>query len=118
MYNVQLIHSFHCFEFIELTLFKEFGINNPVYDEIKDCPETLNQNDVTQSLKEMMTKSVNVLDLSHKMKDKLKGLGLNTIQDVYNAPESKLMEAYYVGQKRARQMKAVAMASVYEYLIG
>ena len=118
MYNVQLIHRFHCFEFIELTLFKEFGINNPVYDEIKDCPEALNQNDVTQSLKEMMTKSVNVLDLSHKMKDKLKGLGLNTIQDVYNAPESKLMEAYYVGQKRARQMKAVAMASVYEYLIG
>lgn len=99
-------------------VFKEFGINNPVYDEIKDCPEALNQNDVTQSLKEMMTKSVNVLDLSHKMKDKLKGLGLNTIQDVYNAPESKLMEAYYVGQKRARQMKAVAMASVYEYLIG
>lgn len=99
-------------------VFKEFGINNPVYDDIKNCPEALNQNDVTQSLKEMMQKSIDVLDLSDKMKTKLRNLGLHSIQDVYNAPEAKLMEAYYVGQKRARQMKSVAMASVYEYLIG
>ena len=43
---------------------------------------------------------------------------LMDIKEYYNAPESKLIEAYYVGQKRARQMKAVAMASVCEYLIG
>ena len=56
--------------------------------------------------------------MSNNMKVKLHELGLNTIKDVLSATEAELMQAYYVGNKRARMMKNVALTSVYEYLIG
>ena len=98
--------------------FIEFGMNNPAFNGIKDKLQTIDNNDMSASLEQQISKDIAVLDLSFTMKNKLRDVGLNTIKDVLSASENKLMEAYYVGEKRARMMKRVALTSVYEYLIG
>ena len=65
-----------------------------------------------------ISQNLDILPMSVNMKTKLHELGFKTIKDVLNATEAKLMQAYYVGNKRARMMKNVALTSVYEYLIG
>lgn len=98
--------------------FIEFGMNSPAFNDIKDQLQAIGNNDISDSLNRQISKDINVLDLSYTMKQKLRDVGLNSIKDVLNATENKLMEAYYVGEKRARMMKRVALTSVYEYLIG
>lgn len=51
---------------------------------------------------------------SHRMME----LGLNTVRDVLNATESKLKEANYIGDVRARRMRNAAVAAILEYLSG
>ena len=96
----------------------EYGMNSPVFNDIKDRLQAIQDNDMAESLELQISKPLDVLDLSYKMKEKLHEVGLNSVKDVLNAPEEKLKEASYVGDKRARRMKQVALTSVYEYLIG
>ena len=96
----------------------EYGMNSPVFNDIKDKLQAIQDNDMAKSLELQISKPLDVLDLSYKMKNKLREVGLNSVKDVLNAPEEKLKEASYVGDKRARRMKQVALTSVYEYLIG
>lgn len=97
--------------------FAEFGANSPAFDGIKDSLSVISDNEVSDSLQNQLNKSIGVLDISSRMKDKLREIGVNTVREVMEAPESKLMQAYYVGQVRSRNMKTAAMNSVYEYLI-
>ena len=59
-----------------------------------------------------------MLEITEWQKSKLKELNINTIGDLLQSTESKLMMAYYVGEVKARQMKNAAMAAVFEYLFG
>lgn len=95
----------------------EFGANSAAYTDIKDNLQAINQNDISDSLENLLGKNLDELGLSWNMKQKLHTLGLQTIKDVLNSTEEKLKEAYYVGNVRARYMKSVALNSVYEYLI-
>lgn len=97
--------------------FVEFGANSPAYDEIKDSLSVISENEVSDSLRNQLCKTIDVLDISPKMKDKLREIGINTVRDVMDATEYQLMEAPYVGVKRSRDMKNAALHSVYEYLI-
>ena len=92
-------------------------MNGPAFEPIKDCLEVFKDNNVTEALTFQLNKNISVLELTPKMKDKLRSVGLNTIKDVLTAPESKLQEAPYVGQKRSRMMKNRALIPIYEYLI-
>jgi ERCC4-type nuclease len=58
------------------------------------------------------------LDITEWQKERLKSMDLNSVGDVLRATETKLREAYYVGEKRARRMRNAAIAAVYEYLLG
>ena len=97
--------------------FAEFGATSPAFDSIKDSLSVISENEVSDSLQNQLNKTINVLDISPRMKEKLREIGLHTVREVMEAPESKLMQAYYVGQVRSRYMKTAAMNSVYEYLI-
>lgn len=97
--------------------FVEFGATSPAFEGIKDSLSVISDNDVSDSLEKQLSKNIGVLDISSRMKEKLREIGINTVREVMEAPESKLMQAYYVGQVRSRSMKTAAMNSVYEYLI-
>ena len=96
----------------------EFGMNNshlkPLIDEIPNFTE----NDTTEILEKELNKPINVLDLTHWIKETLQSINILTVRDILNTTEENLKRAYYVGEKRARLVKSAAIASVYEYLNG
>ncbi|MGF6989799.1 hypothetical protein M2150_001042 [Lachnospiraceae bacterium PM6-15] len=96
----------------------EFGMNNGAFDSLIKSGISDKQIDLSIQLKSQMEKSIDILDLTPWQKDKLHGENLNTIDDVLRASESDIMNAYYVGDVRARQMKNSAYAAIYEYLAG
>lgn len=69
-------------------------------------------------LEQQLSKPNTVLDITPWQLAKLNELDLATVGDVLAATESKLKEAHYVGDVRARRMRDAAVASVLEYLSG
>ena len=96
----------------------EFGANHASYKALTDHEGELGDIEEGFDLDEQLAKSNTVLDITPWQLSKLDGLGLLTVGKVLDAGEDKLKEAYYVGDKRARQMRNAALASVLEYLSG
>lgn len=93
----------------------EYGSNWDSFDEIRGIVI-----DTTGSvaIAQQVIKSINTLDLTDWQKRKLHDLEIDTIGELIDVDESKLKEAYYVADVRARQMKNAAVAAVCEYLLG
>ena len=96
----------------------EFGANHPAFKSLADQAARLPEESNAAALKEQLAKPIDVLDVSEWQRGKLAELGLLTVGDVLKASERKLMEASYVGNVRARQMRNAAVAAVLEYLSG
>lgn len=96
----------------------EFGANHPAYKSLLDMDVIPGDSDEGFDLREQLAKSNIVLDITAWQRAKLNELGLSTVGDVLSASEDGLKKAHYVGDKRARQMRNAAMASVLEYLSG
>lgn len=96
----------------------EFGANHPTYKRLLEHVAGIAAGHGPFSLQTQMLKPVEVLDLSPWQMEKLHELGLVTVGQVFAAPEEKLKEASYVGNKRARRMRNAAVAAVLEYLSG
>lgn len=93
----------------------EFGSNNSTFSKIKGAIIDTRGN---VAIAQQVVKCIDTLDLTDWQKGTLHTLGINTIGELINVEESKLKEAYYVSDVRARQMKNAAVAAVCEYLLG
>lgn len=89
--------------------FAEFGATGHAFDSIKDSLSVTSENEVSDSLLNQLNKTINVLDISPRMKEKLREIGLHTVHEVMEAPESKPMQAYYVGQGRSCYMRTESL---------
>ena len=106
---------------LSIKKFPEFGKNHSSY---VSCENIINFNDDSQkyeqSLKSMLSKSIDVLGLlTAWQKEKLKGAGIKTIEQLHSNTEDNLIEKIYnVGPARARIMKNAAAAELLEYISG
>ena len=96
----------------------EYGMNHPAYNVLLETDPVINGTNMETLVQERLTDSIEALDITEWLKSRLNELELFNIGDVINAPEEKLQEARFVGQKRARQIHNAALAAVYEYLSG
>lgn len=96
----------------------EFGANNPAYKSLTEQEARLGDFEEVFDLAEQLLKSNTVLDITAWQRSTLNSLDLFTVGQVLDVSEDKLKEAFYVGDKRARQMRNAALASVLEYLSG
>lgn len=96
----------------------EYGNNYSFYEPLLSQVPDFKEANMTEALLKQLENPIDDLDLSSWEISTIKSLGLNTIGDILNATESKLQSAPYVGEKRARRIKNVAIAAVYEYLSG
>lgn len=96
----------------------EYGANSKNYNDLLVAVPKFNEPNMSECLKKQLGKSVEVLELTPWQKNKLIKLDIKTIGELLLSTESKLMQAYYVGEVKARQMKNAAMAAVFEYLFG
>jgi len=96
----------------------EYGANHSAYQsllaEVLDLPEP----DASAALERQLAKPIEVLDVTSWQRDRLKSIDLRTVGDVLRASETTLQTLYYVGPKRSRRIKNVAIAAVCEYLSG
>lgn len=96
----------------------EYGANHKQFISLQEKMPNYTEPNMSVVLKKQLAKKVELLDLTTWQISKLLELDLKTIGDVLSVPETKLMEAYYVAEIRARAMKNAALAAVYEYLSG
>jgi len=96
----------------------EYGANHSSYNSLLDNVPNFVETNMSEILQKQLSQSIDVLDITHWQKETLLSLHLYTIEDVINAKETKLQEAYYMGEKRSRRLHNAAIASVYEYLSG
>jgi hypothetical protein len=96
----------------------EYGANHPAYQSLLTEVPTFTEPSVGDVLRKQLAKSIDVLDIPYWQQQGLRKLGLTTIGDVLNSSEVKLMQIYYVGEKRSRRMRNAAIEAVYEYLSG
>lgn len=109
-----LVNAKDIIEKLSLGRMSEYGANSKSYSDIINKSFVIvNMNDV---LKMQLKKSVRILELTEWQKKKLISNRINTIEDLLNCTETKLMQIYYVGQVKARQMKNAAVASIFEFL--
>ena len=101
--------------------FPEFGKNHASYKDIKELSGTVEDETAFHgALENMLKKSIDVLQLlTSWQKDKLKEVGINTIEELHQNSEENLIEKIYnVGPVRARLIKNAATAELLEYLSG
>ena len=99
-------------------LMSKYGANYPAYRPLVDAVPTFTEPNMLEVLNRQMARSVNVLDITERQKEKLHSLNIKTVGDVIKATENKLQEAKYIGEKRSRRMRNAAIAAVFEYLSG
>ena len=104
---------------LSIKKFPEFGKNHSTYAGSERLLKREEQQ-YEESLRALLNKSIDVLvSLTHWQKEKLKGIGINTIEDLHNKSEDSLIENIYgVGPARARIMKNAATAELLEYISG
>jgi hypothetical protein len=96
----------------------EYGMNNQLFQDLTIQSQEESDSDLRQLIHEQLCKSIDILDLSLWLKNKLKEHNLLTIQDVLDKPEADMQNMRYVGEKRARRISNAAIAEFLEYLSG
>jgi hypothetical protein len=84
----------------------EFGANHSAFEEIANLSPTLDNEAIQQqTLSAQLNKHIDVLDLTDWQKEKLRELNLCTVEQVLQATEEDLQQAYGIGEKKSRRMK-------------
>lgn len=104
---------------LTLQRFTEYGMRNRLFQGLNIHIQQESDSDLIAILHAQLTKSIGILDLSEWQKNKLREHNLLTIQDVLDTSEADMQNMMrYVGEKRARKMRNVAVAELLEYLSG
>lgn len=111
-------HAFEIAKSLTPKRMTEYGANHAIYRSLIATAALKGKAEDSGHLERQLAKPVDVLDLTHWQKDKLRELGLSTVGEVLEATEEQLKLAKYVGDVRARRMRNAAVASVLEYLSG
>ncbi len=96
----------------------EYGNAHPAYQELLVAVPQFDELNMSDILSNQLAMPIGVLDITDWQKERLRSMELNTVGDVLQASDTKLQQAYYVGEKRSRRMRNAATAAVYEYLSG
>ncbi|MDO3409737.1 hypothetical protein QWJ34_08175 [Saccharibacillus sp. CPCC 101409] len=96
----------------------EYGINYRFYETLLEAMPTFTEPDMSTMLKQLLSKDIEVLDLTPWQREKLQSINIYTVGEILKASEGKLQEAHYIGEKKARRIRNAAVTAVYEYLSG
>ncbi|MFD0589489.1 hypothetical protein ACFQZE_15990 [Paenibacillus sp. GCM10027627] len=96
----------------------EYGVNYKFYENLLNELPKFTEPNMTTVLIEQLERPITVLDLTPWQRERLESIGISTVGEILKSTESKLKEAHYIGEIRARRMRNAAISSVYEYLSG
>ena len=97
----------------------EYGMKNPLFQGLTIQSQQESDSDLRVLLHDHLRKSIDILDLSEWLKNKLKEHSLLTIQDLLDTSEADMQKMIlYVGEKRARRIRNAVTSEFLEYLSG
>lgn len=105
---------------LDIRRFNEFGANHTAYQSLsqKELQEVQDK-EIAKTVKKQLQQGIEALDLTDWQKEKLKGVGVTTIESLLLIDEEYLIRnIYQVSKVRARTMKNAATAELLEYLSG
>ncbi|MEV0089725.1 AAA family ATPase [Saccharopolyspora sp. NPDC050642] len=103
---------------VSIKLMVEYGANNRSYAEIEKLNIDQLEDGFNELLNQQLRKSVDALDLTFFLRNKLKELNFDTVEKALAASEEDFMRAKGIGPVRSRHMMNAATAAVLEYLSG
>lgn len=119
-YNAPTSNSKEIISNVQLEMFTEFGQNNPFFSTLPiGAIADFTDVEFLSSLKTQLKKPVSKLDLTRWQKNKLNGIGINTLEELLESTEDYLKsKLHQVGPQRARTMKNSATAELLETISG
>ena len=96
----------------------EYGASSQFYEPLTDEATIQHDPNDNQFLRDQLEKNIDFLDLTDLQKEKLHSVSIDTIGQLAHATEATVMQAYYVGEIRTKQIKNAAFAALFEYLLG
>jgi hypothetical protein len=105
---------------LDIRRFNEFGANHSAYQTLsqKEFREVQDE-EISRTVGKQLKQRIEVLDLTNWQKEKLRGVGVTTIESLLSIDEDYLIQnIHQVNVVRARTMKNAATAELLEYLSG
>jgi len=105
---------------LDIRRFNEFGANHPAYQSLsqRELCEVQDE-EIAKTVKQQLQQDIEVLDLTDWQKEKLRSVGVTTIESLLSIDEEDLIRNIHgVRTVRARTMKNAAIAELLEYLSG
>jgi hypothetical protein len=105
---------------LDIRRINEFGANHSAYQSLpQQNLREVQDEEIADTVRKQLLQDIKVLDLTDWQKEKLKSVGVITIESLLWLDEEYLINRIYqVGPVRARTMKNAAIAELLEYLSG
>ncbi len=105
---------------LDVRRFNEFGANHAAYQNLPQHNlQEVQDEEIAEVVRKQLQQGIDALDLTDWQKEKLRGVGVTTIESLLSLQEEYLIQnIYQVGIVRARTMKNAATAELLEYLSG
>ena len=105
---------------LDIRRFNEFGATHVAYQSLpQQNLQEVQDEEIARIVRMQLQQSIDVLDITDWQKEKLKGVGVTTIESLLSLDEEYLINnIHHVGAVRARTMKNAATAELLEYLSG
>lgn len=104
---------------LSIKVFPDYGANSQSYNNYDKLIDVTNVEVNSDNILNAVTmRSVDVLELSSTMKDKLHSYGFNTIKDILTRSEDELRQIPYVGTIRSRKISNLVYNAILEYISG
>lgn len=105
-------------EHLSIKLFTDYGVNSYSYEGIDNINYLGEEETRTSILDEILSSSIDKLDLPDYQRSTLKGVGFLTIKDILKGKEEDLQKAYLIGPVRSRRIFNIAFNATIEYISG
>lgn len=97
-------------------LYTEYGKNSRSYVDLPKIE--FDEEDISHILSLMLSKSIDILDITISKRTELRKVGFITIGDILKSTEAELQTAYYVGPYHSRKIYNTAYNAAIEYISG
>lgn len=103
---------------LSIKRFTEYGANYGSFNELVREVGTIVESDTSERISEILSRPIDVLDLTRYQKEALSSIDILTIGKALSSGEADFQKIHYIGPKRSRRIMNVATSAVLEYLSG
>lgn len=99
-------------------LCSNYTMNSPTFNSIKDFNPIGVNDEISCVLEQILRKSIDELEISDRLRSRIREAGYNTLGDILSHSEKDLQKVYLIGEIRSRAITNSAWNAAIEYISG